>query len=294
MPKRYYWLKLKDDFFGSKRIKKLRNMAGGDTYLIIYLKMQLLAIKTDGILEWTGVEDNFADELALDLDENPTDVEVTLMYLLKHRLAETQDGTLFYFPYAVENTGSEDASAQRVRDYRARKALQRSTPELQCNAQALQSNADVTEVKRDCNVEKEIEIESEKEIERENARARLKTREDEKDDGFQEFWSAYPKKNGGDIREAFMEYDHATESLGVPKETLIESAKELAEATAPEEIRFLPNAAKWLRNRGWETKAVKAEPKIRSYTTAAEAKPRTKIDTSLLDAVKSAMQQETE
>ena len=91
-----------------------------------------------------------------------------------------------------------------------------------------------------------------------------------------------------------MEYDHATESLGVPKETLIESAKELAEATAPEEIRFLPNAAKWLRNRGWETKAVKATPKIRSYTTAAEAKPRTKIDTGLLDAVKSAMQQEME
>ena len=37
--KRYYWLKLKDDFFTSKRIKKLRAMAGGDTYLIIYLKL---------------------------------------------------------------------------------------------------------------------------------------------------------------------------------------------------------------------------------------------------------------
>ena len=33
--KRYYWLRFRDDFFDSKRIKKLRRMAGGDTYVII-------------------------------------------------------------------------------------------------------------------------------------------------------------------------------------------------------------------------------------------------------------------
>ena len=161
MPKRYYWLKLKDDFFTSKRVKKLRNMAGGDTYLIIYLKMQLLAMKTDGVLTWTGLEDDFADELALDLDEKPDDVEVTLLYLLKVGLAETQDNRSFFFPYAVENTGSEDASAKRVRDYRKRQTLQ-------SNAPALQSNTDVTEVKRLCNVEIEKEKEKELEIEKES------------------------------------------------------------------------------------------------------------------------------
>ena len=43
--RKYYWLKLKDDFFKSRVIKKLRKIAGGDTYTIIYLKMQLLSIK---------------------------------------------------------------------------------------------------------------------------------------------------------------------------------------------------------------------------------------------------------
>ena len=38
--RRYYWLKLKDDFFKDKKIKKLRQLAGGDTYTIIYLKLQ--------------------------------------------------------------------------------------------------------------------------------------------------------------------------------------------------------------------------------------------------------------
>lgn len=150
--KRYFWLKLKEDFFQSKRIKKLRHMAGGDTYTIIYLKMQLLALRSDGVLTWTGLEDNFADELALDLDEKPEDVEVTLLYLLKTGLAETQDNISFTLPWVLENTGSENASAQRVREFRERQ-------------KALQCNAGVTQVKRIGNVEKEIEIDKEKEIE---------------------------------------------------------------------------------------------------------------------------------
>lgn len=153
--KRYYWLKLQDGFFNSKRIKKLRRLAGGDTYTIIYLKMQLLAMKTDGILRWSGVEDDFASELALDLDETPDNVAVTLQFLLTYGLAETSDNINFFLPYAVENTGSEGSSAKRVREFRQR--------------QALQCNTEVTQVKRLCNVEKEIEteIESDREIEKE-------------------------------------------------------------------------------------------------------------------------------
>lgn len=128
MAKRYYWLKLKDDFFTSKEIKKLRRVAGGDTYTIIYQKMLLLAMKSDGILTWTGLEDTFGEELALELDEKTEDVEMTLFYLLKSKLAETQDDKQFYFPYSVENTGSEGASADRTRKYRERQALQSDAP----------------------------------------------------------------------------------------------------------------------------------------------------------------------
>ena len=48
--KKYYWLKLMNDFFTQPRIKKLRKIAGGDTYTIIYLKLQLLSLKTNGVL----------------------------------------------------------------------------------------------------------------------------------------------------------------------------------------------------------------------------------------------------
>jgi predicted phage replisome organizer len=135
--KRYFWLRLHDDFFRSVRIKKLRRMAGGDTYVIIYLKMQLKAMKTDGILTWRGYEQDFVDELAIDLDEEPDNVRVTLAYLLSCGLAETEDKVNFFLPYAVENTGSEGASAQRVREFRARKeaAIPKQLPKANAERQ---------------------------------------------------------------------------------------------------------------------------------------------------------------
>ena len=149
MAKRYYWLKLKDDFFTSKEIKKLRRVAGGDTYTIIYQKMLLLAMKSDGILTWTGLEDSFGEELALELDEKTEDVEMTLFYLLKSKLAETQDDKQFYFPYSVENTGSEGASADRTRKYRERQALQSDRQALQSDAPLSLGDISVTERKRE-------------------------------------------------------------------------------------------------------------------------------------------------
>lgn len=157
--KRYFWLKLYDDFFTSKRIKKLRSIAGGDTYTIIYLKMQLKALKTEGYLYFDGVMNDFAEELALDLDEKPDDVKVAINYLMSVGLLETNDGEQYKLPFLDKCIGSETASAQRLRDYRARKK----------GEIALHCNASVTEVKQVGNVEKrreDIEIEIEKDIDK--------------------------------------------------------------------------------------------------------------------------------
>jgi predicted phage replisome organizer len=84
--KKYYWLKLKDDFFMQKEIKKLRKLAGGDTYTIIYLKLQLISIKNGGKIIFESVEDNFVDEMALTIDEEVENVRFTLLFLEKYNL----------------------------------------------------------------------------------------------------------------------------------------------------------------------------------------------------------------
>lgn len=89
--KRYYFLQMPENFFTSKRIKRLRSLAGGDTFTIIYLKMQLKAMNNHGVLEFDGIGTDIADEIALDIDENVDNVRITVDYLEKCGLLEIRD-----------------------------------------------------------------------------------------------------------------------------------------------------------------------------------------------------------
>lgn len=117
-PKRYYWLRLHKDFFQKKEIKRLRRVAGGDTYTIIYLKMLLRSIIDGGKLYFDGYEDTFVSELALDIDEDEQNVQITVNYLLKNGLLIECENDEYYLPEANNNTGSETAAASRMRKLR--------------------------------------------------------------------------------------------------------------------------------------------------------------------------------
>ena len=151
MAKRYYWLKLSKDFFRQKEIKKLRQIAGGDTYTVIYLKLLLLSLDTDGKLFYDGLESDFASEMALEIDESPENVSVAVNYLVARGILQQNTENEYELVTAHEMTGSESDSAHRVREHRLRK-------ELQCNATALPCNTDVTIG----NTEKEKETEKRK------------------------------------------------------------------------------------------------------------------------------------
>lgn len=155
--KRYYWMKFQSDFFKSLRIKKLRRLAGGDTFTIIYLKLQLLSLSDEGYLEYKGVFEDFETEMAEEIDEDVENIKLTIQYLIANELMIQETPNVYHLPYAAQNVGSETASAQRVRNYR----------EKQKCLETLHCNTDVTQVKRFCNVEKEIEKEKEIDIEKE-------------------------------------------------------------------------------------------------------------------------------
>lgn len=151
--KRYYWLKLMGDFFNDKRIKKLRKIAGGDTYTIIYLKLLLLSLETEGKLYFEGVEEDFASEIALEIDEDDDNVAATLIFLKKQGLLEgprEDEYFLTEIPYMV---GSETASARRVRKMRSQQALQCNTNVTECNKMKQIGNGEL-----EIELEKEIDI----------------------------------------------------------------------------------------------------------------------------------------
>ena len=119
--KKYYWLKLKETFFRDKEIKKLRKIAGGDTLTIIYLKMMLTSLRENGHLHYEGVEETFYDELALELDEDPENVKLTVLYLQKVGLIQEISEAEAFLTQIPECIGSETATAERMRKSRARK-----------------------------------------------------------------------------------------------------------------------------------------------------------------------------
>lgn len=134
MSKRYYWLKLKEDFFRDKVMKKMRRIAGGDTYVIIYLKMMLMSIQTAGELYFEGIENDFASEIALALDEDEENVRVAIGFLMRSGKLVEKSKSIYFMPEANEAIGSESSSAERVRKFREKQRIEQLQTE---NAMAL-------------------------------------------------------------------------------------------------------------------------------------------------------------
>ncbi|MFR0951147.1 MAG: phage replisome organizer N-terminal domain-containing protein [Ruminococcus callidus] len=115
--KRFYWLKLQEHFFQDKAVKKLRRMPNGDTCVMIYLKMLLLSLSSSGELYFDGLEPDFHTELALTLDEDEELVRDTLEFLMRVHRLEQKSETVYYLPEVGAVTGSESASAERMRKH---------------------------------------------------------------------------------------------------------------------------------------------------------------------------------
>ncbi|HEN4571347.1 phage replisome organizer N-terminal domain-containing protein [Peptostreptococcus anaerobius] len=152
--KRYYWLKLKEDFFTDIRMRRLRKISAGGTYTIIYLKLLLLSLRDEGKLYFEKVDETFAKELALVIDETEDDIMITLQYLERVGLIEVIAEDEYFLTELPALIGSETDWASKKRKYREqRKELTGRTMSLNC----------LPNVRQEIDIEKEIDIELEKE-----------------------------------------------------------------------------------------------------------------------------------
>lgn len=253
--KKYFWLKLKEDFFNQKEIKKMRKIAGGDTYTIIYLKMQLKSIKTNGVLEYESLEDTFYEELALDLDEDVENVKVTLAFLLSHKMLEQISSDEYVLPKVLDCIGSETKVAERVRKCRANKKIEEQKL-LQCNDSVTKCNTEI-----DIEIEKDIELDidnkkicsichnkmSEKDFKKYNNKCHNCYMEEK----FNIFWNRYPKRVGKEkAQKAFFKI-----CLDDVLFSKILNALDLFKKTndwLKNQGQFIPYPASWINQKRWE------------------------------------------
>lgn len=174
---RFYWLKLKEDFFEDDAIEWLEEQKNGKEYTLFYLKLCLKSLKSNGTLirrVGTMLVPYDTEKLA-EITKTDFDTVVVAMELLKKiGLIEVLDTGEIFISSLAAMVGSESRSAERVRKFRERQKLAPKPPEalpeptepLQCNAGVTPCNA---QFNREIEKELEIEIEIEKEIEKEAA-----------------------------------------------------------------------------------------------------------------------------
>ena len=140
--KRYYWLKLQVGFFQELIIKQLRTLPDGDSIVLLYLKLLLKAINTEGIIYYQNILPTLDEEIALDTGEKPALVRLTISALLEYHAAIILENKSLQLLYLEDMVGSETDSAVRVRNHRANQKLLKEKERLllQCNAEVTEGN----------------------------------------------------------------------------------------------------------------------------------------------------------
>lgn len=103
-----YWLEIEDNFFSQLHIKKLRNMPGGDTFIIIYQKMLLLSAETNGYITSKGIEKTLEGEISLAINENTNNVKTAIKFMKVAGLIEPTTDKNGYLLKAVGLTIGSD------------------------------------------------------------------------------------------------------------------------------------------------------------------------------------------
>ena len=186
--KKYYWLKLKEDFFEDDTIEWIEEQPGGERYSLFYLKLCLKSLKTDGILiRNVGDmlipydEKKLAEITKTDIDT----VRVAMSLFKKIGLVQILENGEIYMAQLQNMVGSETSKAQLMRNKRARdkeKALpQPKNADGNIVTDTLPKR--YTETETDIEQEKETEKELEKELtdkHREEPPAELNPRQQER------------------------------------------------------------------------------------------------------------------
>lgn len=148
--KKYYWLKLKRDFFKRHDIRIIEKMPNGKDYILFYLKLLLESIDHEGHLRFSDAIPYNEDMLSVVTDTNIDVVRAAMKLFLELGMMDIYDDQTIYMNEVEKLIGSETGWAEKKR-------LQRQKGD---NVPQLSSKCPIEiEIEKD----KDIELEKEKE-----------------------------------------------------------------------------------------------------------------------------------
>ena len=166
--KKYYYLKLKEDFFDSPEIKVLESMPNGYKYSNLLLKLYLKALKFDGALRLNEYIPYNVEMISAVVGMDIDTVRVAFDLFKKLKLVEIlNDGTIYMLE--IQNfIGKSTTEADRKRNYRKRieeektKLIGNGQTSGQMSGQMSLKCPDKTPPEIEKDIEKDIDIDKDK------------------------------------------------------------------------------------------------------------------------------------
>lgn len=156
--KKYYYLRLKDNFFDSDELKILESMKDGYLYSNILLKLYLRSLKNDGKLVVNERIPYSADMLASVTGHQVGTIKQALSVFKDLGLIDVLDNGAIYMLDIQNFIGKGSSEADRKREYRQRIETDRTN--VQTNLRQI-SDKSTPEIEIEIELEKDIEIEKE-------------------------------------------------------------------------------------------------------------------------------------
>ena len=152
--KKFYWLKLKRDFFKRHDIRIIEEMPNGKDYVLFYLKLLLESIDHEGSLRFSDTIPYNDQMLSVITNTNVDIVRSAMKLFIDLRLIEIFDDQTIFMGEVEKMIGSESESAERMRRLR-----QNQKPSL-CDGNVQKSD---TEKEKEKELYKDIDLDRENE-----------------------------------------------------------------------------------------------------------------------------------
>ena len=153
--KKYYWLKLKRDFFKRHDIRIIEEMPNGKDYILFYLKLLLESIDHEGTLRFSDAIPYNEQMLSVVTNTNIDIVKSAINIFTGLEMMELKDDGTFFMSETKKMIGSETEWARKKRLYREQQSLlEEGTSEGQ--KRTLSDKSKSIELEKE--IEKELEL----------------------------------------------------------------------------------------------------------------------------------------
>lgn len=158
--KKYYWLKLKKDFFKRHDIKIVESMPNGKDYVLFYLKLLVESVDHDGELRFNETIPYNEQMLSTITNTNIDTVSNAMKLFRELGMVEILDDQTIYMNEVSKMLGAETYWAQKKREERQKNKLSnQNTPQIGHCPKNVQDESNVSNQEIEKDIDKELEKE---------------------------------------------------------------------------------------------------------------------------------------